>query len=54
METDSPFVAEMMAALIAIEIAFDRGWHNLWLETDSQLVLLAFKTKNMIPCTLRN
>lgn len=53
-ETDSPFVEEMMAALVAIEIAFDRGWHNLWLETDSQLILLAFKAKNMIPCTLRN
>jgi len=37
-----------------VEIAFSKGWLNLWLETDSQLVLLAFKTKALIPCSLRN
>lgn len=53
-DTVSPFEAELVAAFTAIEIAFSKGWLNLWLETDSQLVMLAFKTKALIPCSLRN
>jgi len=52
--TNSPYVAKLIAAIMAIEIAYSNGWHNLWLETDSQLVLLAFKSKAMIPWDLRN
>jgi ribonuclease HI len=29
---------------IAIEIAYDKGWWNLWLETDSMMVTLAHKS----------
>jgi ribonuclease HI len=39
---------------MTIEIAFSKGWHNLWLETDSQLVMMAFNSKSMIPWDLRN
>lgn len=55
LDSDSSFVAELLAAAImAIEIAHSKGWHNLWLETDSQLALVAFKLKTMIPWELRN
>jgi hypothetical protein len=38
----------------AIEFAFPKGWWNLWLETDSMLVTLAYKSPTMIPWMLRN
>lgn len=46
--------AELHSAIIAIEIAFNRGWNHLWLETDSMLVTLAFKSKSVVPWQLRN
>ena len=53
-ETGSSYSAELLVAILAIEIAYSKNWHNLWLETDSQLVLLAFRSKTLIPCELRN
>jgi hypothetical protein len=29
--------------MLAIEVAVQKGWKKLWLETDSMLVVLAFK-----------
>ncbi|XP_024640521.1 uncharacterized protein [Medicago truncatula] len=37
------YISEMHGAFRAIEIAFQRGWRNLWIETDSPLVVLAFQ-----------
>ena len=34
--------AELVAAMTAIEISHNNGYTNLWLETDSQLVILPF------------
>jgi hypothetical protein len=47
-------VAELQGAMIAIEIAAQKGWNNLWLETDSVLVTLAFKSSKIVPWQLRN
>jgi len=33
---------------------FQRRWRNLWIETDSALVVMAFKNATLIPCNLRN
>jgi hypothetical protein len=33
----------------AIEIAADKNWSNLWLETDSTLVVMAFKSSALVP-----
>lgn len=30
------------------------NWSNLWLETDSMLVFLAFKSSKIVPWSLRN
>lgn len=45
--------AELMAAMIAIEAAFERGWIRLWLECDSQLVVQAFSSPSIVPWHLR-
>ncbi|KEH16647.1 hypothetical protein MTR_0126s0110 [Medicago truncatula] len=36
--------------MIAIEIAYLKGFQNVWLESDSQLVILAFKSKEGNAC----
>lgn len=48
------FHSELMAAIIAMEVAQREGWFNLWLETDSQLVYLAMKSSASVPWILRN
>jgi ribonuclease HI len=35
--------SELCGALKAIEIAYQKGWHNLWLEIGSSLVVSSFK-----------
>jgi len=40
--------------MTAIEIAHLKGYQNVWLESDSQLVILAFKFLSVIPWSLRN
>lgn len=46
--------AELIGAMVAIEVAHLNNWHNLWLETDSKLVYLAFKSSKIVPWSLRN
>jgi len=46
--------AELVAAMMAIEIAHINGFSNFWLEADSQLVILAFKSFSIVPWVLRN
>jgi len=50
----SAYHAEISGVLRAIEIASQRRWLNLWIETDSALVVMAFKNATLIPCNLRN
>ncbi|CAJ2637539.1 unnamed protein product [Trifolium pratense] len=38
----SSYFAEFCGAMRAIEIAFEKNWLNIWLETDSSLVVAAF------------
>jgi len=44
----SSFNAELVAAMKIIDIAWDRQWHSLWLETDSSLVVHAFQHSNLV------
>jgi ribonuclease HI len=46
--------AELMAAILAMETALQKGFNHLWLETDSQLVCLALKSSSCVPWSLRN
>lgn len=46
--------AELMGAIVAIETAYARGWHHLWLECDSSLVIHAFSVTSIVPWSLRN
>jgi len=34
----SALLAELIGAMVAIEVAYHKGWHSIWLETDSMLV----------------
>jgi hypothetical protein len=40
--------------MIAIETAVNKGWSNLWLESDYMLVFLAFSSARIVPWPLRN
>lgn len=48
------FTEELTTAMMDIEIAKDKNWNHLWLESDSKLVVLAFKKNYMVPWSLRN
>jgi len=48
------FTAKLYGVMIAIEIADRKNWRFLWLETDSQLVVLALKDARMVPWNIRN
>ncbi|CAJ2659028.1 unnamed protein product [Trifolium pratense] len=42
------FQAELCAVMTAIEVAHKMKWHNLWIESDSALVVLAFHKSNIV------
>jgi ribonuclease HI len=49
------FVAEMCGAMRAIEMAFQKNWMHLWLESDSSLVVAAFNNpEKPVAWQLRN
>jgi ribonuclease HI len=50
----SSFHAEICGALRAIELACQNNWSDLWLETDSSLLVLAFQKPTLVPWQLRN
>lgn len=50
----SAYQAKLAAIMRAVEIASQRNWRNIWIESDSTLVVMAFNKMSMIPCSLRN
>lgn len=48
------FHAEFSAAMLAIEAAHKLNTSCLWLETNSKLVVLSFKSPDMVPWQLKN
>lgn len=51
---ENAYFAELSAAMRAIEIASQQNWTQLWLESDSMLVVNAFKNHALVPWKLRN
>lgn len=43
------YFAVMMALILAKETAYDKGWHNLWLECDSLLVIHLLTDASLYP-----
>lgn len=43
------FFAELSAIIIGIEFAYQRGWHCLWLESDSSSVISALQSSDFDP-----
>ena len=50
----SVFEAEIYGFIMAMEHALQKGWGNIWLESDSTSALLAFKNASLVPIRLRN
>ncbi|WCJ36046.1 hypothetical protein M5689_017268 [Euphorbia peplus] len=47
-------LAELRAAIHAISVAWERGWHNIWLECDSSYVVELFKKRSsQVPWEVR-
>jgi ribonuclease HI len=47
-------IAGLIGVMRAIEMANIHNWSNLWLETDSSLAVLAFKSACIVPWVIRN
>lgn len=48
------YLAELQAAIYAVNMAWDRGWHQLWLECDSSYVVGLFQSKSHhVPWTVK-
>lgn len=54
MGTGKSYFVELCGAMRAIEYANSKSWNNIWLETDSMLVVRAFMDAREVPWTLRN
>ena len=46
------FFAEIFAVILALEMAKDKGWLNLWIEYDFAFVIQAFSNPSIVPCKL--
>jgi ribonuclease HI len=45
----SSFIAKLCGVMRAIELANENNWLNIWIETDSNLAVLAFKANSIVP-----
>ncbi|KAJ4702472.1 Ribonuclease H protein [Melia azedarach] len=43
------FFAELLAVILVVELAFERGWNNLWLESDSMIVIQHLYNPSLLP-----
>lgn len=43
------FEVELLAFIQAIHIAWEKGWHKLWVEMDSKSVVLCVNRNNFVP-----
>ncbi|PNX70543.1 ribonuclease H, partial [Trifolium pratense] len=46
--------AELCGVMKAVEIANIHNWLNIWIETDSNFAILAFKSNSLVPWMVRN
>lgn len=47
-------IAELKAAMFAIDLAYSRSWEMIWLESDCMFVVMVLRERNwLIPWTLR-
>jgi hypothetical protein len=54
LDVSSAFAAELCGFMTTVEIAATKEWNNLWIETDSELLVLAFKSAKLVPWSLCN
>ncbi|XP_019431074.1 PREDICTED: uncharacterized protein LOC109338324 [Lupinus angustifolius] len=46
--------AELLAATMAVIIAYEKGWRSIWLECDSKVVVDIFNGSKLVPWRLSN
>lgn len=46
--------ADILGIILAIDCAYQENWTNLWIDTDSMLASLAFKSPHTVPWQLKN
>jgi ribonuclease HI len=46
--------AELMGIILAMEMALEKGWLRLWVESDSQVAVRASKDHSIVPWNLQN
>ncbi|MCI44208.1 ribonuclease H protein [Trifolium medium] len=46
--------AEIMGVILATEFGVEKQWNFLWIETDSKLASLAFKSPLIVPWQIKN
>jgi len=51
---NNAFIAKLLGAMRAIELAKQQGWNNLWLKCDSSLVINAITNNSLVPWIVRN
>lgn len=54
LDNENALFAELMRVILAIKHAHAHGWSNLWLKSDSKLVVLAFSKPFVVPWKIRN
>ncbi|KEH37145.1 hypothetical protein MtrunA17_Chr2g0294011 [Medicago truncatula] len=54
LEFSETLKTELCGAMRAIGVASQKQWNFLWLETDSMLVVQAFKSSILVPWQVRN
>jgi len=48
------FSSDVQGIIFALEFAAHHGWTNIWLESDSSIALVVFKSPSLVPIMLRN
>lgn len=52
--TKTPLEAEIHGVILAVQIAWNQGWHNIWLECDSTLTVSMIKNgKSEVPISIK-
>jgi ribonuclease HI len=54
LQSTSALHTELMAIILAIDKAFERGWSKLWVESDSKVAIQVTKDHSMVHWDLRN
>lgn len=47
--TNTTFYVDLIGVMYVVECAHEKSWNNLWVETDSKLVILTCNSYSRVP-----